>query len=139
MSTNLHECFGGGYDELRYVRAGTPVQVLGVGPFTPPGAQANDMGPGPYAKIRLWDGQYAWIAAAAVGVDPATATQLSGQCEPGDRIDWSVIATHTPTPLPAATQAPTATPRPPSISSVRATATPRVAPTATHTHEKRDE
>lgn len=129
MSTSLHECFGGGYDELRYVRAGTPVQALGVGPFTPPPGQADDLGPGPYAKIRLWDGQYAWIAAAAVGVDPATAAQLSGQCEPGDRIDWSLIAT----------LAPTATPRPQDNPQLRETATPRVTPTATHTHKKRDE
>ena len=136
-STNLHECFGGGWDELRYVRAGTPVQVLGAGPFVPPGSQANDMGPGPYVKIRLWDGQYAWIAAQAVGVDAASAAQISGQCEAGDRIDWSLITPPTPTPMPAPTQGPAATPQP--ASQLRPTATPRATPTAAHEHEKRDE
>ncbi len=129
MSTNLHECFGGGWDELRYVRAGTPVQVLGAGPFAPPGNHADEMGPGPYVKIRLWDGQFAWIAAKAVGVDAARIAQIAGQCEPGDRIDWSVITPPTPTPVitpaAAASTLPTATPGP--------TATPR------YTHQKRDE
>ena len=129
MSTNLHECFGGGWDELRYVRAGTPVQVLGAGPFAPPGNHAAEMGPGPYVKIRLWDGQFAWIAAKAVGVDAASIAQISGQCEPGDRIDWSAITPPTPRPVvtrvTAASSLPTATPRP--------AATPR------YTHQKRDE
>ncbi len=129
MSTHLHECFGGGWDELRYVRAGTPVQVLGAGPFAPPGNHAAEMGPGPYVKIRLWDGQFAWIAAKAVGVDAARIAQISGQCEPGDRIDWSAITPPTPTPVSmrvtAASSLPTATPRP--------AATPR------YTHQKRDE
>lgn len=90
----LFECFGTGANELRFVTAGTPVQVLGSGSFHAPYAE---LGSGPFLKIRIWDGQYAWITASAVNVDLALQPALAGQCEIYDRIDWSTVIPPTPT------------------------------------------
>lgn len=94
----LFECFGSGDSELRFVTAGTPVQVLGVGAFGPP---YGELGSGPFVKIRLWDGQYAWLGAAAVHVELTTQPTVSAQCESYDRIDWSTIVPPTPTSYPS--------------------------------------
>lgn len=94
----LFECFGGGANELRFVTASTPVQVLGTGAFSPP---YDELGSGPFLKIRLWDGQYAWLPAAAVNVDLATQPALSAQCESADRLDWSTLVPPTPTSYPS--------------------------------------
>ncbi len=101
-NTVIHECFGSGASPLRNVSAGTPVQVLGIGTFQPPAEQAEALGSGPFVKIRLWDGQVAWMPAAAVTVDRTTLPQVSGVCEAYDRLDWEqVIANKPPTPTPA--------------------------------------
>ncbi len=92
--TYLFECFGAGDNELRLATANTPVQVLGTGPFTPP---YTELGSGPFLKNRIWDGQYAWIPAEAVGVDLAAQPVVSGICEDFDRIDWSVVTPPTAT------------------------------------------
>lgn len=94
----IFECFGTGDNELRFVTAGTPVQVLGTGGFRAP---YGELGSGPFLKIRLWDGQYAWIGAGAVNVDLATQPALSAQCESYDRLDWSTITPPTPTAYPS--------------------------------------
>jgi len=96
----IHECFGAGDSPLRQVAAGTPVQVLGVGSFSPPPEEVDKLGDGPFLKIRLWDGQFAWIAARNVQVDIAGLPQLSGQCAEYDRIDWSRVIRPTATPRP---------------------------------------
>ena len=82
----IHECFGSGVNELRQVAVETPVEVLGVGDFQPPSDQAGALGSGPYLKIRLWDGQVAWIAASGVGVDISAQPRVSGICEEYDRL-----------------------------------------------------
>jgi len=92
----LFECFGTGANEVRFVTAGTPVQVLGSGAFAAPYAE---LGSGPFLKIRIWDGQYAWITAGAVNVELALQPLLTGQCETYDRIDWSAVVPPTPTPI----------------------------------------
>lgn len=93
----IFECFGSGTNELRFAKASTPVQVLGSGAFSPPFAE---LGSGPFLKVRLWDGQFAWMPAASVNVDLASQPPVSAQCEAYDRIDWSTIAPPTPTPYP---------------------------------------
>ncbi len=101
-NTIIHECFGSGTSPLRNVSAGTPVQVLGIGAFQPPAEQMEALGNGPFVKIRLWDGQVAWMPAAAVTVDRTTLPQVSDACEAYDQLDWEqVIATKPPTPTPA--------------------------------------
>jgi hypothetical protein len=102
-AAKLHECFGGGSSPLRDVSAGTPVQVLGTGPFWPPAEEQNDLGTGPFLKIKLWDGQTAWIPAAAVGFDLTTAAALSGQCEDSDRLNWDNVVRPTATLVPRIT------------------------------------
>lgn len=101
--SQLHECFGGGSSPLRDVSAGTPVQVLGTGPFWPPAEEQNALGTGPFLKIKLWDGQTAWIPAAAVGFDLTTAAALSGQCEDSDRLNWDNVVRPTATLVPRIT------------------------------------
>jgi len=109
----LFECFGSGDNELRFVTVNTPVQVLGIGAFVTP---YPELGVGPFVKIRIWDGQYAWIAAEAVNADRNTLPSLTGQCENHDRIEWSAIVRPTPTEIiPTPTTYPswmTASPRP---------------------------
>jgi uncharacterized protein YraI len=101
-TTVIHECFGSGASPLRNVSAGTPLQVLGLGAFQPPAEQAEALGSGPFVKIRLWDGQVAWMPAAAVTVDRTTLPQVSDVCEAYDRLDWEqVIANKPPTPTPS--------------------------------------
>ena len=128
-SGNIHECFGTGDDEIRPVRANTPVEVLGTGSFWPPDGQQDRLGPGPFLKIRLWDGQYAWIGAEHVGYDIAQAPEISGQCEDSDRLDWSTVyrPTPPPTPRPVPTARPVSQPayRPPIRSASRSMPTPR--------------
>jgi uncharacterized protein YraI len=82
----IHECFGSGVNELRQVAVETPVEVLGVGDFQPPSDQTDALGSGPYLKIRLWDGQVAWIAASGVEVDVSAQPRVSGICEEYDRL-----------------------------------------------------
>lgn len=137
QETKMHECFGGGWDEIRFVSSNTPVEVIGTGPWAPPAGQEGEVGPGPYLKIRIWDGQYGWIAASAVGIDIQNAAQISGQCEAGDRIDWGTVVQPTPRPMPR----PVATPRPVSTSTtVRYPTTTTGTNTAiTHDHKYRDE
>jgi hypothetical protein len=94
----IFECFGSGANELRFAKTDTPVQVLGTGAFSPPFAE---LGSGPFLKVRLWDGQFAWIPAASVNVDIASQPPVSAQCEAYDRINWSIITPPTPTPYPA--------------------------------------
>lgn len=94
----IFECFGSGENELRFVTAGTPVQVLGTGAFSPPYGELRN---GPFLKIRIWDGQYAWIGADAVNVELATQPALSAQCESYDRLDWSTVVVPTATAYPA--------------------------------------
>ena len=86
-SFTVHECFGSGASELRNVAAGTPIEVLGVGAFRPPADQIEALGAGPYLKIRLWDGQFAWMAATGVVIDVTRLPKLSSICEEYDRID----------------------------------------------------
>ncbi len=90
----IFECFGSGNNELRFVTASTPVQVLGIGDFAAP---YPELGSGPFIKIRIWDGQYAWIRAEAVNTETNILPSLSGQCETYDRIEWSTIVQPTPT------------------------------------------
>lgn len=105
----IHECFGSGSSELRNVAAGTPIEILGVGGFQPPAGQIEVLGAGPYLKIRLWDGQVAWVAAANVGADVARLPQVSSICEEYDQIDWAtVISKKPPTPTPNWTRLQTA-------------------------------
>ncbi len=92
----LFECFGAGDNELRFVTVNTPVQVLGIGTFTAP---YPELASGPFIKIRIWDGQYAWITAEAVDAELATLPAISGQCESYDRIEWSAVIQPTPTAL----------------------------------------
>ena len=107
---NMHECWGGGWDEVRFVSSNTPVQVLGTGPWTPPPGQENELGPGPYVKIRIWDGQYGWIAESAVNVKADYVDKIAGVCEEGDRIDWSNVVRPTPRPTLRPQPAPRAVP-----------------------------
>lgn len=94
----IYECFGAGETPLRQANAGTPVQVIGVGNFVPPSEYADKLGSGPFAKVRIWDGQYAWIQASFLAVDPASQPQVSGKCEDWDRIDWNKVVRPTPVP-----------------------------------------
>ncbi len=103
----MHECWGGGWDEVRFVSSNTPIEVLGSGPWTPPADQQAKIGPGPYVKIRIWDGQYGWISENSVNVKAAYVNEVSGECLENERIDWGAIVR--PTPLP--TQRPTPIPR----------------------------
>jgi uncharacterized protein YraI len=96
----IHECFGAGASSLRQVPGNTPVQVVGKADFQPPGEEATTLGTGPFLKIRLWDGQYAWMRADDVQVDPGAVPVVSNQCEPYDRIDWAKVVRPTPTPTP---------------------------------------
>ena len=97
----IHECFGSGANGLRFVRANTPVQVVGLGAFKPPAAQKEQLGSGEFLKIRIWDGQVAWIPAFAVNVTLNGLPQVPGICENHDRINWTEILPLTPTPAPA--------------------------------------
>lgn len=142
QETKMHECFGGGWDEIRFVSSNTPVEVIGTGPWTPPPGQEGEVGPGPYLKIRIWDGQYGWIAAGAVDVNLEEMAKISGQCEEGDRIDWSVVAKPTPRPTPQ----PRPTPRPvptrltsTTVSRPSVTGTSGTNTAVTHDHKYRDE
>ncbi len=99
------ECFGAGTTPLRWVAANTPVQVLGIGDFGPQGNEREKLGPGSYAKIRLWDGQYAWIAVSNLRVDAGSLPRVSSVCEVCDRIDWSSVVRPTPAPIPSWYQA----------------------------------
>lgn len=49
----LHECFGQGDQGLRWADAGTPIRVLGSGSFVPPAEQVDELGSGPFLKIRI--------------------------------------------------------------------------------------
>lgn len=95
---NIVECFGTGTTPLRRVTANTPVQVLGIGDYSPKGEDLEKLGPGPYAKIRLWDGQFAWIAISHLRLDPDRVPRTSSVCEVCDRIDWSSVVRPTPVP-----------------------------------------
>ena len=95
----IHECFGSGESPLRLVASDTPVEVLGKGGFTPPDNQRAQLGNGPFLKVRLWDGQFAWAIANNVGVDVAAVPLVSSVCEEYDRIDWSTTRP-TPTTVP---------------------------------------
>src|SRR5690606_36012444 len=55
-------------------------------------------GSGPFFKVRLWDGQVAWISASAVDASLDAYPQLSGVCEEYDRLDWSKVVRPTPVP-----------------------------------------
>ncbi len=122
---NIHECFGTGDDEVREVSANTPVEVLGTGPFWPPEDQQDRLGEGPYLKIRLWDGQFAWIAARHVGFDIAQATEISGQCEESDRLDWFQVVRPTATAMPRDMPTPRPVAQPVAQPVTRAMPTPR--------------
>lgn len=101
-NTTIHECFGSGDSPLRTVSAGTPVEILGTGAFQPAGSQAGVLGSGPFYKIRLWEGQVAWLPQSAVRVDMTAFPTLSGACEPYDRMNWAQVeASQPPTPTPA--------------------------------------
>jgi hypothetical protein len=105
---NIVECFGTGTTPLRRVAANTPVQVLGIGDYGTQDNEREKLGPGPYAKIRLWDGQYAWIAVSNLRVDAGSLPRVSSVCEVCDRIDWSSVVRPTPTPVPSRYQPPNA-------------------------------
>lgn len=94
----LHECFGQGDQGLRWADVGTPIQILDVGSFVPPAEQVDELGLGPFLKIRIWDSQYAWLPAAAVELDVAIWTQVPGTCEVYDTIDWAAVVRPTPAP-----------------------------------------
>ena len=94
----IYECFGAGDTPLREVSAGTPVQVVGVGDFVPPSEYADRLGSGKFAKVRIWDGQYAWMLAAFLPIDPAGQPTVSNRCEDWDRIDWAKVVRPTPVP-----------------------------------------
>ena len=94
----LYECFGSGDSPLRQIGPGTPVQVLGVGDFTPATEYVGKLGQGLFLKIRVWDGQFAWILAQNVQGDSATQPKVSGKCEDYDRIDWTKVVRPTPVP-----------------------------------------
>lgn len=98
--TQIHECFGIGESPLRVVSAGTPVQVVGKAAYEPPPEESAALGQGTFLKIRLWDGQYAWIPADAVQIDPSGLPTVSNRCETYDRIDWTKVIRPTPTPTP---------------------------------------
>jgi uncharacterized protein YraI len=90
--TFVYECFGAGPSQLRQVAHRTPVSILGIGSFQPTDEERQHMDYGPYAKVRIWDGQYAWIAAKALGIkDPQELPVVSGLCEPDERIDWASV------------------------------------------------
>lgn len=97
---HIHECFGAGESSLRQVPGNTPVQVVGKADFQPPGEEAATLGMGTFLKIRLWDGQYAWMRADDVQADPNALPVVSNQCEPYDRVDWTKVVRPTPTPTP---------------------------------------
>jgi len=100
-NATIYECFGSGTTQLRELPAGTPIEVLGAGAFQPPGEMAEAMGQPPFLKIRLWEGQVAWLTSSDVVMDLTTLPQLSGQCEAYDQLNWSqVIAERPPTPTP---------------------------------------
>jgi uncharacterized protein YraI len=92
-TAQFYECFGSGQTPLREVPANTPIMALGTGPFQPSQAEAERLGAGPYAKIRIWDGQYGWMRVNNLDLDPNSLAQVSGVCQPYDRITW-------PTPVP---------------------------------------
>jgi hypothetical protein len=94
--TTIHECFGGGANELRQVSAGTPVEVLGMGAFRPPPDQVESLGTGPFLKIRLWDGQVAWMPQSAVKIDSTQLQPMSALCEEYDRLDWAALNANKP-------------------------------------------
>lgn len=96
----IHECHGAGDSALRQVPGNTPVQVVGKADYQPPGDEAATLGTGTFLKIRLWDGQYAWIRSENVQADPNALPVVSNQCEPYDRIDWTKVIRPTPTPTP---------------------------------------
>ena len=98
---NIVECFGAGTTPLRRVGANTPVQVLGIGDYGPQGEELEKLGPGPYAKIRLWDGQFAWIAISHLRVEANSVPRTSSICEACDQIDWSSVVRPTPVPIPS--------------------------------------
>jgi len=95
----VHECFGTGDSPLRTVSANTPVQVVGKAGYEPPPEESAALGQGIFLKIRLWDGQYAWILADAVQIDASSLANVSNQCEAYDRIDWTKVVRPTPTPI----------------------------------------
>lgn len=94
----VHECFGAGDSPLRVVSANTPVQVVGKADYVPPSEESVALGQGTFLKIRLWDGQYAWILADTVQIDVSGVSNVSNQCETYDRIDWTKVVRPTPTP-----------------------------------------
>jgi uncharacterized protein YraI len=110
-NTFAHECFGNGDGGLRQVSAGTPVEVLGVGAFQPPGDQVDRLGGGLFFKVRIWDGQVAWLPASALNADPAGYPQVSAICEACDRLEWAQVPRirDAPTPAPVV-RAPSYTP-----------------------------
>lgn len=100
-NTIIHECFGSGKSPLRNVAANTPIEVLGGGSFQPPVHQIDALGNGPFYKIRLWDGQVAWIQQKAVNANAEAFASVSGICEVYDAINWAQIAANRPpTPTP---------------------------------------
>lgn len=98
--TYIHECFGTGDSELREAKANTPIQVVGNGPFVPPPSQQEQLTGAEFLKIRIWDGQVAWMSVADANVDASQFPSVSGICEEHDRIDWQKVVRPTPTPIP---------------------------------------
>jgi len=100
----IYECFGSGDTPLRQVAANTPIQSLGTGTLQTTASEAQKLGAPPHVKIRLWDGQFAWIPAENVSAGTQGLPRLAGNCEDYDRINWSAIVK--PTPIPAPVSAP---------------------------------
>ncbi len=88
MSTHLHECFGGGWDELRYVRGHAGAGV-GRRPVCAAGQSRRRNGAGTVCE----DSSVGWAVCLDRGEGRRRRreriAQISGQCEPGDRIDWA--------------------------------------------------
>ena len=82
--TYLHECFGEGDGGLRKVQGGTPVELIGVGPFRPIN-QTITWARGRYSRCGCGMAGLAWLPAHAVAADPNAFPQVSGICEPCDR------------------------------------------------------
>jgi hypothetical protein len=98
--SQLYECFGTGTSPLRTISPSTPVQALGRGNFLPSGSDAEKLGHGPYLKIRVWSGQWAWIRADNIAIDLNSLPEVSPQCEVCERITFPPTAVPPPSPPP---------------------------------------